>query len=90
MKARASHILVPTELAAKELQERMSNGEDFAKLAVIWSQCPSRDKGGDLGEFQQGQMVPEFDKVCFNEDVGKQYIVQTQFGWHILDLKSRT
>ena len=57
----------------------------FAELAKENSACPSSAKGGDLGEFTRGQMVPEFDKVAFEQPVGKvSEPVKTQFGQHLL------
>ena len=58
---------------------------EFAKLAVENSDCPSKAKGGDLGEFTHGQMVPEFDKAAFALPVGKvSEPVKTQFGYHLI------
>lgn len=59
--------------------------EKFAELAKKNSACPSSSKGGDLGEFGHGQMVPEFDKVAFELPVGKvSEPVKTQFGYHLV------
>ncbi|EAR20586.1 peptidylprolyl isomerase [Nitrococcus mobilis] len=90
-KARARHILVPEEQQCLELKERIDNGEDFAAIAREHSKCPSGQKGGDLGEFTQGQMVPEFDKVVFNDELNKVHgPVRTQFGYHLLEVLERT
>ena len=70
-KARARHILVPTEQACNDLKTKIAGGEDFADLAKAHSQCPSGGQGGDLGEFGPGQMVKEFDDVVFSADVGE-------------------
>jgi len=89
--ASARHILVPTEEKCLELKTRIEAGEDFAALAAECSQCPSGKQGGSLGEFGQGQMVPEFDKVVFNDEVGVVHgPVQTQFGYHLLEILSRS
>ena len=64
--AAALHILVKEEKLALELLEQIKNGADFGKLAKKHSICPSGKRGGDLGEFRQGQMVPAFDKVVFS------------------------
>ena len=89
--AAARHILVETEEACQSLKEQIEAGADFAEIAKKHSKCPSGQKGGELGEFGQGQMVPEFDKVVFNEEVGEVHgPVQTQFGFHLLEITSRT
>ena len=57
----------------------------FAELAKANSDCPSSSKGGDLGQFTHGQMVPEFDKAAFSLPVGKvSDPVKTQFGYHLI------
>ncbi|MCP4023128.1 MAG: peptidylprolyl isomerase [Desulfobacteraceae bacterium] len=90
-KASARHILVDSEDFCNELIEKINNGEDFSALAAEHSKCPSGSKGGDLGEFGPGQMVPEFDTVVFNEKVGKPHgPVKTDFGFHIVEITSRT
>jgi len=90
-KARARHILVPTEEACNDLKTQIEGGADFASLAKDHSQCPSGKQGGDLGEFGPGQMVPEFDTVVFNGELGKVHgPVKTQFGYHLLEITSRS
>ena len=97
---RASHILVKTgdgktdEVAKKEIdalhvQLKDLTGDElkkkFAELAKEKSDCPSKEKGGDLGAFGHGQMVPEFDKAAFEQEIGKIYApVKTSFGWHLI------
>lgn len=90
--ARARHILVKTEEACKKLLEEIENGADFGAVAAEHSMCPSgKQEGGDLGEFSEGQMVPEFDKVVFSDEVGKVHgPVKTQFGYHLLEITSRS
>jgi peptidyl-prolyl cis-trans isomerase C len=89
--ATARHILVDTEELCEELKNKISGGEDFAKLAQEHSSCPSGSSGGDLGSFGPGQMVPEFDKVVFSANVNEvQGPVKTQFGYHLLEVTSRT
>jgi peptidyl-prolyl cis-trans isomerase C len=91
MIASARHILVSTEESCNDLKSRIENGADFADLARQHSQCPSGQKGGDLGEFGPGQMVREFDDVVFKEEVGKVYgPVKTQFGFHLIEITNRT
>jgi peptidyl-prolyl cis-trans isomerase C len=82
---RASHILVKTEEEAKKLREEIVAGKDFAEVAKEVSLCPSGAKGGDLGYFGRGQMVPEFDAAAFSLPVGEvSEPIKTQFGWHLL------
>ena len=90
-KACARHILVDDKDKCQELIDQINNGADFAELAKKHSKCPSGRQGGDLGEFGPGQMVPEFDKVVFNEKVGEPHgPVKTNFGYHIVEITSRT
>jgi parvulin-like peptidyl-prolyl isomerase len=82
---RASHILVETQEQAQVIKELLANGSDFVTIAFIASRCPSGRAGGDLGEFDRGQMVKEFEDAAHATDVGNiSDIVQTQFGFHII------
>ncbi len=88
--ASARHILVDSEQRCLELKQQIADGEDFAKIAAENSSCPSSRQGGDLGTFGQGQMVPEFDSVVFNDEVGVVHgPIKTQFGYHLLEIQSR-
>jgi len=91
MRASAKHILVNDEAHCAELKAKIeSNEATFEEVARDVSLCPSGVKGGDLGKFSQGQMVPEFDKVVFNDEVGVVHgPVQTQFGYHLLLITER-
>ncbi|MFC1745181.1 peptidylprolyl isomerase [Candidatus Riflebacteria bacterium] len=91
-RAEARHILVSTEEQCEELKKQIESGSDFAALAEEHSQCPSgKQKGGALGEFSPGQMVKEFDRVVFNEEINKVHgPVKTQFGFHLIEITSRT
>lgn len=90
-KARARHILVSSEENCNALKTQIEGGADFAELAREHSSCPSGKQGGELGEFGPGQMVPEFDAVVFKEELGKVHgPVKTQFGYHLLEITSRT
>ncbi|RKF21547.1 peptidylprolyl isomerase [Alginatibacterium sediminis] len=82
--AAALHILVKDKEKADDLLQQIEKGADFQALAKKHSTCPSGRKGGDLGEFRRGQMVPAFDKVCFEGEILKPSLVKTQFGWHIV------
>jgi peptidyl-prolyl cis-trans isomerase C len=90
-KACARHILVSTEEACNDLKTKIEGGADFAALAKDHSTCPSGKQGGDLGEFGPGQMVKEFDAVVFHKELGKVHgPVKTQFGYHLLEITSRS
>ena len=87
----ARHILVESEALCEELKAKIAGGEDFAEVAKQHSTCPSSRKGGDLGEFGPGQMVKEFDAVVFSAPLNEvQGPVKTQFGYHLLEVTSRT
>ena len=89
--ATARHILVSTEEECLDLKKRIDEGEDFGELAASHSQCPSGKRGGGLGSFEPGQMVPEFDAAVFGGDVGVvQGPVKTDFGFHLLEVTQRT
>ena len=90
--ASARHILVADEAVCNELKTKINAGEiTFEQAARENSTCPSGANGGALGTFGQGQMVPEFDKVVFNDEVGVVHgPVQTQFGYHLLEITERS
>ena len=88
--ATARHILVDTKEKCEEIKTQIEGGADFADMAKAHSSCPSGQKGGDLGRFGPGQMVREFDQVVFSDEVGKVHgPVQTQFGYHLIEITSR-
>jgi peptidyl-prolyl cis-trans isomerase C len=85
----AAHILINTELQARELKNKIEKGADFSQLAKQHSSCPSAKKGGDLGEFRKGAMVPAFDKAVFaNGSEDKKVIgpIKTKFGFHLIQV----
>ncbi|MEN8147561.1 MAG: peptidylprolyl isomerase [Campylobacterota bacterium] len=89
-RAEARHILVESEERCLELKKEIENGAKFETVAQANSQCPSGRDGGNLGEFGPGQMVAEFDKAVFSSDVGVVVgPVQTQFGWHLIEVTKR-
>ena len=89
-KASARHILVKTREQCEDLKTQIEGGADFAEVAKEHSECPSKRDGGALGEFSPGMMVPEFDKVVFHEEVGLVHgPVETQFGFHLVEITSR-
>lgn len=89
--ASARHLLVATEEQCLALKTEIENGADFAAVAKQHSSCPSGQNGGDLGSFGRGQMVPEFDEVVFTGDLNTVHgPVKTQFGYHLLEVTSRS
>jgi parvulin-like peptidyl-prolyl isomerase len=83
----ARHILVKDEQQAKDILAKLSAGEDWTKLAAEFSTDSSnKDNGGDLGWFERGRMVPEFENVVFGLAVGEvvSQPVKTNFGYHII------
>jgi peptidyl-prolyl cis-trans isomerase C len=89
--ASARHILVEDKKECEEIKEQITAGGDFAALALEHSLCPSGQEGGALGEFEPGQMVPEFDRVVFSAPIGVvQGPVRTQFGWHLVEVTDRS
>ena len=75
---------------AEELRQRVLAGEDFGALAQEFSKCPSGQRGGDLGSFSKGQMVPEFEQAVLTQEIGKVGApVKTQFGYHLIVVTER-
>lgn len=84
-RVRAAHILVDTKEEADAIKYRIDNGEGFTTMARKYSKCPSGQNGGDLGYFERGQMVKEFEDTAFDLPVGKvSNPIHTQFGWHLI------
>lgn len=87
---KASHILVKTEKEAKDVLAQLKAGGSFEELAKKLSTDGAAAKGGDLGWFSKGSMIPEFEKVAFamkeNETSG---VVKTKFGFHIIKLTGK-
>ncbi|MBT8137657.1 MAG: peptidylprolyl isomerase [Gammaproteobacteria bacterium] len=89
--ASARHILVADESTCSDLKTQIESGADFAEMARQHSQCPSGQRGGDLGQFGRGQMVPEFDQIVFSGEVGAVHgPVKTQFGYHLIEITQRS
>ena len=88
----ASHILVDSEEKANEILAKINAGEiSFEDAARENSSCPSKQNGGNLGDFGRGQMVPEFDTAVFEMAEGEitSAPVKTQFGYHLIKLNSK-
>jgi len=82
---RAEHILVKTAIEAQQIKKAIDEGGNFEYYARTYSICPSAKNNGDLGYFEKGQMVPEFERVAFRLPVGQvSKPVFTQFGWHLI------
>lgn len=84
---RASHILVDSEELATDILKKINeDGMAFEDAAMEFSSCPSKEQGGDLGEFGRGMMVPEFETAAFalDKDEMTQLPVKSQFGYHII------
>ncbi|MHA2243986.1 MAG: peptidylprolyl isomerase [Candidatus Hodarchaeales archaeon] len=85
-KITAKHILVDKKTLAEDLIERINSGTKFEVVAKKFSTCPSRKKGGSLGEFGRGAMVKEFETAAFalKKNEITQIPVKTKFGYHII------
>ena len=88
---KASHILVENEKTANDILKKLSDGEDFAKLAKDYStDVVTKEDGGDLGFFSSGQMDEEFEKAAFALDVGEtSKLVKTEYGYHIIKVEDK-
>ncbi|MBT2656136.1 peptidylprolyl isomerase [Bacillus sp. ISL-18] len=88
---KASHILVTDEKTAKEIKQKLDNGEDFAALAKKYSTDEgTKANGGELGYFAKGTMVTEFDNVAFSLPVNTiSDPVKTQYGYHIIKVEAK-
>lgn len=88
---RAFHILIPSEQQAIDIIAEIKNGKSFEEAAKEFSVCPSNEKGGDLGYFSKGKMVPEFETAAFALSIDEmtEVPVKSQFGYHIIKLIDR-
>lgn len=89
MEFKARHILLKTKADAEAVIKKLNKGADFATLAKEKSTGPSGKKGGDLGWFKAGQMVPAFSKAVMGLKKGEytKEPVKTQFGYHVIKLE---
>lgn len=86
----ASHILVDSKEKADEIAGEIKAGLSFEDAATKYSSCPSKEQGGNLGEFGRGQMVPEFENAAFEMEEGTiSDPVKSQFGYHIIKLNQK-
>lgn len=87
---RASHVLVSDEAAAQNVLDELGKGMTFEEAAAKFSKCPSKNKGGDLGYFPKGKMVPEFDQAAWELPMDTiSDPVKTQFGYHIIKITDK-
>jgi peptidyl-prolyl cis-trans isomerase C len=88
VKALARHILVPTEAESQVVMKTIASGKQaFEACAQDFSTCPSASKGGLLGSFLSGSMVPKFDKVIFDPEIQIGQVagpVLINFGFHVI------
>jgi len=90
MEWKASHILVKERALAEQLLGKIRQGARFEALARDFSTCPSKSRGGDLGWFGPGKMVPAFESAVTKLGVGAvSPVVATQFGFHIIKLTAK-
>jgi peptidyl-prolyl cis-trans isomerase C len=84
-KISARHILIDQEYEAKDILKKLTEGESFEALASKFSKCPSKFRGGDLGSFGRGKMVPSFEEAAFALEVNQVSApIRTQFGYHLI------
>ena len=82
---KAKHILLEDEEDALEIRESLLNGESFESLASEYSECESAKRGGALGRFQSGTMLPEFERALYHLEVNELSVpVKTKFGYHLI------
>lgn len=88
---KASHILVEDEAIAKEIKQKLTDGEDFAELAKEYSTDEgSKDNGGQLGFFPKGTMVTEFEDVAFTLPMNQiSDLVKSDYGYHIIKVEDK-
>lgn len=87
---RASHILVPTEDEANAILQALKGGAKFEDLAKEKSKDATATRGGDIGYFRSGQLVPDFEKATLALEVGQTSgVIHTKFGYHIIKLTDK-
>jgi parvulin-like peptidyl-prolyl isomerase len=82
---KAKHILLEDEEDALELRSEILGGAIFEDLAMEFSECDSSIKGGHLGRFKSGTMLPEFERALYHMKVDELSMpVKTKFGYHLI------
>jgi peptidyl-prolyl cis-trans isomerase C len=88
--AMARHILLKDEAGAQKVKQLLNKGGDFAKLARQHSLCPSKKKGGDLGEIRPGDLVKVVEQVIFKKALKTIHgPVKSKFGYHLIEVYFR-
>jgi len=90
----ARHILIQDQTPkgkakADSIMNVIKAKKNFAEMAKQFGTDGTKDKGGDLGMFARGAMVPDFEKPCFNGTVGQLQVVKTQFGYHVVEVTKK-
>ncbi len=87
---KASHILMSSEEEANSIKAQLDAGADFETLAKSHSTDNTATRGGDIGYFQKGQLIPEFEEQAFKLEKGEiSQVFKSQFGYHVLKLTDR-
>ncbi|MFH1189462.1 MAG: peptidyl-prolyl cis-trans isomerase [Candidatus Omnitrophota bacterium] len=87
---RASQVLVPTEQAARNVLQELNSGGNFEDIARAQSKDATASRGGDIGYFREGQLVPDFERAAIGLDVGQlSDVVHTKFGYHVIKLTDK-
>lgn len=91
VEVKASHILIKDHELAKEVLDKVNDGESFSDLAKEYSEDPgSKENGGDLGYFKRGVMVPPFENAAFSLAEGEvSELVESDFGYHIIKVEDK-
>ncbi len=83
--AMAKHILLKTKPEAESIKDKLEKGADFAKLARKFSTCPTKKRGGDLGEIFKGQLVKPVESVIFKQSLHQVHgPIKSKFGFHLI------
>jgi peptidyl-prolyl cis-trans isomerase C len=86
----AKHILTKDKESSEKLKLALAKGADFSKLALKHSLCPSKKRGGDLGEIRKGDLVKPVEQVIFKQALNKIHgPVKSKFGYHLIQVYFR-
>ncbi len=92
--ASARHILVGNKADAQKILDEITSSKNkfrtFKKMAKLYSTCSSAAEKGDLGEFHEKQMVPEFSKQVWKQELNQcDCFIKSRFGYHLIWVHSR-